>query len=364
MGARLYRTIAETLEQEIADHPELWRLDPEIQLAQRFQVGVSTLTRALSELVERGLIERSPGRGTFVKGRQSHDAPDAEAHGLTRVVGVVLPGIQDQFAGNLLHGVLRELHRLGWQALVGFSDDRQEIESDAIKRMREQQVDGLMIFPAEGEAYNDEILRLKVDKFPFLLLDRQLPGIEAPSVSADHFEAARQAVAYLANLGHRRIAFVSLSSLFPLSTQSIVLRIEGFRDGMTGLVTSVDDLIWTRSLFHEGANDTLRRLADRLRQLQVSAVICDSIEDTCQVLNVQHQFKEGLPADFCVMGFDYGLTPTALVGSLWIDQHEFDIGRQAAQTMITVIHGEQAVESVKIPATIRTVGVSNAMVTS
>ena len=68
-GVALWRQIVERIEAEIAagQMPAGTRLPPEMELATRFGVNRHTLRRALAMLTERGLIEATPGRGTFVR---------------------------------------------------------------------------------------------------------------------------------------------------------------------------------------------------------------------------------------------------------------------------------------------------------
>ncbi|MFG1358695.1 phosphonate metabolism transcriptional regulator PhnF [Xanthobacter pseudotagetidis] len=68
-GITLWRQIAERIEQEIAtgERAAGARLPVETELAATFGVNRHTLRRALAYLTERGLIEATAGRGTFVK---------------------------------------------------------------------------------------------------------------------------------------------------------------------------------------------------------------------------------------------------------------------------------------------------------
>lgn len=68
-GVTLWRQIAERLEAEITTGALRagQRLPVETDLAQTFGVNRHTLRRALAHLAERGLIEATAGRGTFVK---------------------------------------------------------------------------------------------------------------------------------------------------------------------------------------------------------------------------------------------------------------------------------------------------------
>ncbi|WP_367044937.1 winged helix-turn-helix domain-containing protein [Streptomyces sp. Je 1-332] len=42
------------------------RLDPEPELAHRYEVGINTLRRAIRHLREQGIVETVPAKGTFV----------------------------------------------------------------------------------------------------------------------------------------------------------------------------------------------------------------------------------------------------------------------------------------------------------
>lgn len=67
-GVALWRQISETLERQIRDgvHAAGARLPTEAELAERFGVNRHTVRRAMAELEERGLIDVTQGRGTFV----------------------------------------------------------------------------------------------------------------------------------------------------------------------------------------------------------------------------------------------------------------------------------------------------------
>ncbi|WP_395675858.1 phosphonate metabolism transcriptional regulator PhnF [Inquilinus sp.] len=67
-GVALWRQISEALEGEIRDgiHPAGARLPTEAELSERFGVNRHTVRRAMAELEERGLVDVTQGRGTFV----------------------------------------------------------------------------------------------------------------------------------------------------------------------------------------------------------------------------------------------------------------------------------------------------------
>lgn len=74
-----FQRLREKLRSAIATGEFSGKLPGERQLARRFRVNAKTLSKALTDLAAEGLLERSIGRGTFVKG----SAPNGEACGAT-----------------------------------------------------------------------------------------------------------------------------------------------------------------------------------------------------------------------------------------------------------------------------------------
>ena len=75
------------------------------------------------------------------------------------------------------------------------------------------------------ETYNEDILALKLNGYPFVLVDRYFQGVETNVVHSDGFLGGKLAVDYLWSLGHRDIAICSDS---PLSTITVEDRINGY----------------------------------------------------------------------------------------------------------------------------------------
>src|SRR5476651_1973325 len=63
-----FQRLREKLRQAIASGELTGKLPGERSLAKRFHVNAKTLSKALTDLAAEGLLDRSIGRGTFVKG--------------------------------------------------------------------------------------------------------------------------------------------------------------------------------------------------------------------------------------------------------------------------------------------------------
>src|SRR5437764_10533049 len=69
-----FQRLRERLRQAIASGELSGKLPGERQLSRRFRVNAKTLSKALTDLAAEGLLERSIGRGTFVRGGAASDA--------------------------------------------------------------------------------------------------------------------------------------------------------------------------------------------------------------------------------------------------------------------------------------------------
>lgn len=370
----LYQQIAESLRSSIAANHLGDRLPTENQLAQAFHVSVPTIKKALSVLVADELITRIPGKGTFVKSMHTTlagsstkvNVPDRETSDRPTIIGVILAGMQDTFSTRLLNGISDGLASHNAHALLGISSDQQESESETIDRFLRAGVDGLIIFPVEGELYNADIVGLSLQRFPLVLVDRWMPGIDVSRVVGEHAKGAADAVNYLLNLGHRRIGLVSVASDYPLSTQSIIERKEGFIRAFRERNLPWDER-WLWMVGRDDIKDEGEAVSFLIEQLEnapsVTALIGVSASDTRLIVQAAREFGLGIPNDLSVMGFDAGsrvggfnsmdfeggdVAPVA-----WLDQSEYTIGAEAAKLVCRLIARPSTNEVIEVPVVLR-----------
>lgn len=209
------------------------RLPTERELSEQFHVSRITAQKALEKLHGEGSITRHPGRGSFVTEKP---ASRVDAHGpvtlpatTDTLIGLVLPELGESYGLRLLSGIERSADDNNLLLAICRSYGRQDAEVRAIQRLLALGVKGLIVFPVNGEHYNPEILRLHVDGFPLMLVDKYLPGVPVCSVSTDNKTAAESLTRHLIELGHRHIGFCSPS---PEDTVTLEDRRDGFLNAL------------------------------------------------------------------------------------------------------------------------------------
>ncbi len=147
-------------------------------------------------------------------GYVANPAARSLAGGRNRLLGVftfesVFPAESADFYHPFLVGVEREAEAQGYDLVLftssAGSDGRRRIYRDNANRLR--MADGCVLLGYEED--RAELDRLAAEDFPFVFVGRrEVPGQEIAYVAADYAGATYEAVAALAALGHRRVAYL------------------------------------------------------------------------------------------------------------------------------------------------------------
>lgn len=324
------------------------RIPTEKDLMKLFNVSKITVVNAMVGLANDGIISRVPGKGSFV----SNDGPvevdeivpatptvgleRAATQNKTRMIGLVMPSIYDYFAIRLVEGVQRALREKGYRSMILLSEGDVDKEKEAFKTLKEFGTDGLLVFPVDEENYNEEILNMKFNGYPFVLIDRFLPGVETNYIAADGRLGTSLAVEYMWELGHREIAICSDS---PLQTVTVQERIEGYMDALKnkGALINPAHIITD---FNVGSIKDAEKhpLYRYIRNRMATAYITLNGRLAVRIYQMARQAGLRVPEDLSIISFD---DPTSIVDefSLFthINQFEHDMGYRAASTLINII---------------------------
>ena len=219
-GVPKYRQLAARLETLIRDG-ELaasTRIPSERLLARQLGVSVITVNSAMNELMNRGLIERRVGSGTYV----SELAGSRTCH---RRIGFfnhqrIQPG------ANLIGTMLETLFRF-WGAHDADLLALTRLPGEYEQTIAEYRLDGVLIYSPLAE-FVPAIRKLVRREFPVVALSSILPELADISFGYSNVEVLDTAVEYLAKLGHRDIAM-----LLPGDNETAYrCRAEGFQRAM------------------------------------------------------------------------------------------------------------------------------------
>lgn len=198
--------------------PALRVRSTEKELAERYHVSRITAVKALTELALNGYIYRVQGRGSFANPLDKHLKPSAlklggvpKNDGEPRPVSVLIPEHADYHSGSIIQGITQTLQYPECFVHLVLTHSNQ-LEEYALEQALKSGCAGVILFPVDCEVYSDTILRMHLNKFPLVLIDRCFPGIQSSCVCCDNEKGGWLAVEHLLSLGHRNICFIADSS--------------------------------------------------------------------------------------------------------------------------------------------------------
>lgn len=179
-------------------------------LSELYDVSRFTVRRAIADLVKEGILRREGRRGAFVNRIPSVGTWQPGSR--RRLLGVVIPDIEDFFAARLVNGMDSLSHQVGYSIALGRTDEDLNRAMQQVERLIAEQVAGLVIVPVACDNYVEANLSLfamvRAAGIPFVLIDRYVEGSNADTVVSDNFDGAYRCVEHLIELGHRRIAYL------------------------------------------------------------------------------------------------------------------------------------------------------------
>ena len=312
-------------------------------VAERARVSVSTVSHVLNGT--RKVSEKTRGEVLAAVEELSY-RPNLLAKGLktrrTYTIGLLIPDIRNSFFTSVVRGVEDVALSRGYHLFLCNTDEDPEREDEYVRELARKRVDGLMVAPsARREA---DIRRLRGEGVPFVLVDRDVEGVDADVVGVDNRAGMRLIAEHLVELGHQRMAMIS----GPLDKASGYERHLGLRDALSDLGVELDDSLvrfgdFRTSSGREGARELLSLSSPP------TALITANNQMTLGALLTISEMGLDVPGDVSVVGFDdpewAPLTGPPLTT---VAQPTYEMGVKAARMLLDRIETELGAESRKL----------------
>ncbi|MGO4696700.1 LacI family DNA-binding transcriptional regulator [Paenibacillus sp. 2TAB26] len=217
----------------------------------------------------------------------------------TKLLFLLITDIMNPFYTTLARGAEDAAKRSGYRLLFGNSDENLEKEADYVTTILTTRVDGVLVAPA-GDPSLPHLNSLRKHNVPFVLLDREVPGIDCDIVLGDSRDGARRLVEHLASQGHRTIAMVNGSS----SISSARLRLQGYQDGM-----KLNDLDYKEKYVFEtsfGPLNDLTEMGQWFDQLSPppTAIVAGNNVLAVEILRLFRERGMSVPDNMSIVCFD------------------------------------------------------------
>ena len=142
--------------------------------------------------------------------------------GRSHLVGLVFPSLSHPFFAELAEALSAMIEKRGYSTIISSTEEDPESESREIDRLMSRRLDALIVASCCGDL--QPFLRLERHDMPYVLIDRELPGLSANFVGINDEAAGRIATEHLIERGCRTIAHIR-----GRENSTGVRRFEGYR---------------------------------------------------------------------------------------------------------------------------------------
>jgi DNA-binding LacI/PurR family transcriptional regulator len=319
-------------------------LPTERELAETFQVDRSTIRAALSHLADHNVIIRQPGRRPWVNSLTDGNlqtAGRAMPRAMVQMIAAVIPQPHNYPAFPAIQrGILRVLRRTKSPFRFLVFDNQGEDESQcvslelhALDAIENEGIAGAILWQMGGSDTLRQILRLQERGIPIILLDRCPPDFPGDFIGVDNHAAAMDAVRYLLDLGHKRIAHLTTCE----DVLTVHQREEGYREALTSAGLRPDSNLIVRLEDFAALRPDTSYAAEHFLSLANPPTAVFTMKDSLAHLLIPQLRIRGcrVPEDISIIGFDdqdhYSLSPPWLST---VHQPFEKMGQSAAELLV------------------------------
>ncbi|AZC12349.1 LacI family DNA-binding transcriptional regulator [Microbacterium sp. ABRD28] len=258
------------------------------------------------------------------------------ASGKTRIVGLIVPDISNEFFAELTRGAELAAVEHGYNVILCTTGFDHEREINYLTMIRSRAVDGLVY--AAGAPPSTSELGAILGDLPYVLVDEEVPGSPAPSFVSDNAAGGRVVAEHLLSLGHRRSVVLAAEGDLVSSVQ----RVAGFCDAWeeaTGSRPAVREGAFTVS----GGRRAIEHEVASIVGGEVTAVF--AVNDLMALGAIDELDRAGIsiPTDVSVVGFD-DITAGhfARPRLTTVRQDVAGLGTRAVEALVSLLDGPPA----------------------
>lgn len=317
--------IVAELERRVSSGMYRGKLPKGLDLAEEFKVNFKTLNKAVNQLVEKGILYRKPGHGTFIvtENKKLEDT----------LLELLFVGSSEMsvhpFYSEMWRGILDSIKDSGYKLVLTMLDE--DKKSGGIKKVSND------FTPSAGKiligtSNQDQIKRLKKEKVPFVLAGSKPADIDVACVYTDTTAAITAAVSYLHNKKIEDIAYIGITH----SNGEHSLDLEKFHAYLAAVQENGrldSDLIENIPPFAKCSYNAMKNILTR-KHPQAVIIACDHLAP-----GVYQAIKEAglsIPQDISIIGIDgISLNLSPELTSIKVDR--YNIGFEAGELLLKMI---------------------------
>jgi LacI family transcriptional regulator len=201
------------------------------EIAQELGVSTTLVSMVINGKADQHNINKKTQKRVWDKVNELNYKPNTVARSLrtgkTQSIGLIVADISNPFYAKLARIIEDQLREKGFHLIISSSDENPKHEENLILAMLEHQVDGMIIATTQSD--KDQFTQLKRQNYPFVLIDRRIPDLQASYVGVNNYQAAYSLTQTFIQNGYSDVVYLSLT---PDHLSTIREREKGYLDAI------------------------------------------------------------------------------------------------------------------------------------
>lgn len=289
-------------------------------LAKKLGISTTTISRVLNGLGEQYRISKSTIELVTSMAEQLNYSPNNIAKGLrlkrSSTIGLILPDITNAWFAQLAWIIENEARKHNYNIFLCNSNDDIKIEKKTVQLLQNWMVDGIIMVPI-GLEY-EHLIKATKKGTPIVLIDRFFEDVHLPYVTSNDYEGAVEAIQYLIDNGHRRIACFQGK----VGTSPNNRRLKGYMDALEKNSIPFDPklVIGADFGFSSGFNGA-KKMIKALKETKITAIFSMGNQVTLGILKALKEDGIKIPDDISLVSFDEQVYSDLLVAPITTVSH-------------------------------------------
>ena len=256
----------------------------------------------------------------------------------TRVVGLLLNNLHNDFFVPLLNGVEAIVRQNGYNLII--ATHHSNIRNETLPPIGPHNTDGMLVF-SDG-LVDEDLKNFNSTGFPMVLVHRTPPpSVSIPSVTVENVEITKRLIEHLIR-DHERRRIVFLRG--PIQQEDSVRREAGYRSALEANGIPFDEnMILNGEFEREIAYDVMNNFLNNGRHTEFDAVFTGDDDAAIGVMRSLQQHNFEIPKDVSVVGFDdLGFAPFLNPPLTTVRAPTESVGRIATERLFELLESQEA----------------------
>lgn len=347
-----YQIVTEWIEQRISSGELVGgeKIESENEISSFFNISRQTARHALGTLVEKGVLYRVQGSGTYVRDIWESESRNLE---ISKSVTIISTYTSGYIFPRILQEMVNTLDELGYSARIMFTNNSVETEKQLLLRLLEDNSrDALIIEPVKSGLPNPNLKyyrRLKARGIPIVFFNSFYPELDIPHISMNDVLAGKMATEYLIAKGHREIG-----GIFKSDDGQGRRRYQGYVKALEQVGIAVDEerICWIDTQEQKDNFKYSLRIWQRLKKC--TACVCYNDEVAHVISEKASEYMIRIPEQLSIVSIDNSERAESNHIPLTSVSHPMErLGEMVARKIVQLIHSPEEDVTYEFPVDIR-----------